>query len=48
MGLELCGITRAQTDVPVKSLYEGVTVVQSGVVRLAELQRDNFAYIKIE
>lgn len=48
VGLELCGITRAQTDVPVKSLYEGVTVVQSGVVRLAELQRDNYAYIKIE
>jgi intracellular sulfur oxidation DsrE/DsrF family protein len=46
--LELCDITRSQVQVPESELYQGVTLVPSGVVRIAELQRDNFAYIKIE
>jgi intracellular sulfur oxidation DsrE/DsrF family protein len=46
--LELCDITRSQIQLAEKALYEGVTLVTSGVVRIAELQRDNFAYIKIE
>jgi intracellular sulfur oxidation DsrE/DsrF family protein len=48
VALELCDITRSQIQLGEKTLYEGVTLVTSGVVRIAELQRDNFAYIKIE
>jgi hypothetical protein len=46
--LELCGITRSQVGVAEDSLYAGVTTVGSGVVRIAELQHRNYAYIKIE
>ena len=35
-------------DIPEDALYEGVELVPSGVVRLAELQAEDFAYIKIE
>ncbi|MBT8126371.1 MAG: hypothetical protein HKP12_05425 [Gammaproteobacteria bacterium] len=46
--LELCDITRSQIDLNKKELYPGVELVPSGVVRIAELQRQGFAYIKIE
>lgn len=46
--LELCDITRGQIGLDADKLYEGVTIVPSGVVRIAELQRQGFAYIKIE
>lgn len=46
--LELCDITRAQIDLDPGVLYEGVESVPSGVVRIAELQGEGFAYIKIE
>ena len=46
--LELCDITRAQIGLGEDKLYEGVTQVPSGVVRIAELQNEGFAYIKIE
>ncbi|MCG8427365.1 MAG: DsrE family protein [Chromatiales bacterium] len=46
--LELCDITRAQTSLANDKLYEGVDSVPSGVVRIAELQHQGFAYIKIE
>lgn len=46
--LELCDITRSQIGLSPDKLYEGVESVPSGVVRLAELQADGFAYIKIE
>lgn len=46
--LELCDITRDQIGLDVDKLYEGVSIVPSGVVRIAELQREGFAYIKIE
>ena len=46
--LELCDITRAQIKLSEEKLYSVVEVVPSGVVRLAELQRQGFAYIKIE
>ena len=46
--LELCNITRSEVGLPVDKLYPGVTKVESGVVRIAELQRQNYAYIKIE
>jgi intracellular sulfur oxidation DsrE/DsrF family protein len=46
--LELCDITRSQIGLAEDKLYEGVTMVPSGVVRIAELQGEGFAYIKIE
>ena len=46
--LELCDITRAQIDLPEDKLYKDVKLVHSGVARLAELQHQGFAYIKIE
>lgn len=46
--LELCDITRAQIGLPASAVYDGVNLVPSGVVRIAELQRQGFAYIKIE
>ncbi len=46
--LEVCGITREQIGLDEKKLIPGVTVVRSGVVRIAELQRQGFAYLKVE
>ena len=46
--LELCDITRSQINLSSDKLYEAVESVPSGVVRIAELQREGFAYIKIE
>ena len=46
--LELCGITREQVRLDPAKLIAGVELVTSGVVRIAELQRRGFAYIKIE
>ena len=46
--LELCDITRSQIGLSEKKLYGGVDAVPSGVVRLADLQHQGFAYIKIE
>ena len=46
--LELCGITREQTRLDPEKLIPGVELVPSGVVRIAELQHQGFAYIKIE
>lgn len=46
--LELCDITRSEIRLAEDKLHPGVKLVRSGVVRLAELQRDGFAYLKIE
>ena len=46
--LELCNITRSEIGLPEGELYQGVEMVQSGVVRIAELQQQGFSYIKIE
>jgi intracellular sulfur oxidation DsrE/DsrF family protein len=46
--LELCNITRTQIGLPEDSLYKDVKLVHSGVARLAELQHQGFAYLKIE
>ena len=46
--LELCEITRSQIGLAKEKLYEGVAQVPSGVVQLATLQSEGFAYIKIE
>jgi len=46
--LELCDITRSQIGLPEDKLYKDVKLVPSGVARLAELQHQGFAYLKIE
>jgi intracellular sulfur oxidation DsrE/DsrF family protein len=46
--LELCDITRREINLATEKLHEGVELVPSGVVRIAELQSEGFAYIKIE
>jgi intracellular sulfur oxidation DsrE/DsrF family protein len=46
--LELCDITRSEIGLAKEKLYEGVELVPSGVVRIAELQSQYFSYIKIE
>lgn len=46
--LELCDITRSQINLDPKKIYQAVQSVPSGVVRIAELQRQGFAYIKVE
>lgn len=46
--LELCDITRAQVGLDKAKLHTGTDSVPSGVVRIAELQHQGFAYIKIE
>jgi intracellular sulfur oxidation DsrE/DsrF family protein len=46
--LELCDITRSGINLAEDKLYDGVELTTSGVVRIAELQHEGFAYIKIE
>jgi uncharacterized protein len=46
--LELCEITREQLQLPKEKIVDGVVPVRSGVVRIAELQRQGFAYLKVE
>ncbi|HIM57880.1 MAG TPA: hypothetical protein EYJ00_00945 [Gammaproteobacteria bacterium] len=46
--LELCDITRSGIGLDKSKLLTGVESVPSGVVRIAELQSQGFAYIKIE
>ena len=46
--LELCDITRQSIKLDAKKLMPKVNLVRSGVVRIAELQRKGYAYIKVE
>ena len=46
--IELCNITRAAINLDKEKLYPGVALVQSGVVRIAELQSKGYAYIKMQ
>lgn len=46
--LELCDITRSQIGLEAGDVYPNVSLVPSGVVQIANLQRQGFAYIKIE
>ncbi|QKT02925.1 DsrE family protein [Ectothiorhodospiraceae bacterium 2226] len=46
---ELCDITRSAVQLDEGDFYEGVELVPSGVVRIAELQsEEGFSYLKIE
>jgi len=44
----ICGITREQLGLAKDDFYDGVTFVESGVVEVAKLQQQGFAYIKAE
>ena len=46
--LELCDITRSQINLAEDKISDVVEAVPSGVVRIAELQRRGFSYIKVE
>lgn len=46
--LELCNITRSEIGLKEDALYDSVEMVPSGVVRIADLQDQGFAYLKIE
>ncbi|HKJ87811.1 MAG TPA: DsrE family protein [Gammaproteobacteria bacterium] len=46
--VEICDITRNQLKLPKDAFYDGVKFVDSGVVEVARLQRQGFAYIKAE
>lgn len=46
--LELCEITRESINLPSDRIIPGVEPVRSGVVRIAELQHQGFAYLKVE
>lgn len=46
--LELCEITREAIGLRKEKVIEGIEPVRSGVVRIAELQSQGFAYLKIE
>ena len=46
--LELCDITRSQISLDPGKVFESVESVPSGVVRIAELQREGFSYLKVE
>lgn len=46
--LELCEITREALNLAKEKIIPGVTMVRSGAVRIAELQHQGFAYLKIE
>lgn len=46
--LELCTITVDSLSLDKRTIYPGVTLVQSGVVRITELQSKGYAYIKVQ
>ena len=46
--LELCEITREMLRLPADKIIPGVGLVRSGVVRIAELQRNGYSYLKVE
>ena len=45
---ELCKITKDAISLGDEELIPGVTMVVSGVVQIAKLQREGFAYLKVE
>ncbi|MDG4866920.1 DsrE family protein [Guyparkeria sp. 1SP6A2] len=46
--VHLCDVTRKETGLAEDQLYEGVELVGSGVAKIADLQRDGYAYLKIQ
>jgi hypothetical protein len=46
--LELCEITREAVQLPKEKIIPGVALVPSGVARIADLQHQGYAYLKVE
>lgn len=46
--LELCEFTRDSLRLPKEKIIPGVSIVPSGVVRIADLQHKGYAYLKVE
>ena len=46
--LEYCELTREAINLSSNKIIAGVEPVPSGVVRIAELQAQGFAYLKVE
>jgi len=46
--VHLCDVTRQEIGLSEDKLYEGVGLVGSGVAKIADLQRDGYAYLKIQ
>lgn len=46
--VHLCDVTRKEIDLPEDKLYEGIDLVGSGVAKIADLQREGYAYLKIQ
>ncbi|MFW6322972.1 MAG: DsrE family protein [Guyparkeria sp.] len=48
VNVHLCDVTRGEIDLPEDRLYEGIELVGSGVAKIADLQREGYAYLKIQ
>ena len=46
--VQLCDVTRQEVGLSKDKLYEGVGLVGSGVAEIADLQRQGYAYLKIQ
>lgn len=46
--VHLCDFTRKEINLPEDKLYEGIGLVNSGVAKIADLQREGYAYLKIQ
>ena len=46
--VHLCDFTRQEINLPKDKLYEGIGLVNSGVAKIADLQRQGYAYLKIQ
>jgi intracellular sulfur oxidation DsrE/DsrF family protein len=46
--VHLCDVTRNEIGLAEDALYDGIELVGSGVAKIADLQRDGYAYLKIQ
>ncbi|MBN2872279.1 MAG: DsrE family protein [Halothiobacillaceae bacterium] len=46
--VHLCDLTRNEIGLPEDKIYEGIDMVGSGVAKIADLQREGYAYLKIQ
>ena len=46
--VHLCDYTRKEINLSKDKLYEGIGLVNSGVAKIADLQREGYAYLKIQ
>ncbi|TKA89033.1 hypothetical protein FAZ79_07485 [Guyparkeria sp. SB14A] len=48
VNVHLCDVTRNEIGLSEDKLYEGIELVGSGVAKIADLQREGYAYLKIQ